>query len=436
MSSGIPEPGGERRVSARLRARIKRRYRDEAIFRMAGLMAIGIALAMLVLLLGSVVLTGWRAFQIHTVRLELTLDPQRVDPDGDGSYDSLRRGDYAGVVKAALFERFPDVSGRSARRSLSGLVSRGAAYDLQDAVLADPSLVGRTMAVEMPLSDDAALYLKGYVDRDSDPALRRVDDLQIGWIDALKASGDIRARFNGHFLTGGDSREPELAGVGGALKGSLYTILVTLLLSFPVGVAAAIYLEEFAPRGRLTDFLEVNINNLAAVPSIVYGLLGLAVFLGFFGFTRSAPVVGGMVLSLMTLPTIIIATRAALLAVSPSLRQAAMGVGASPMQVVFHHVVPVAMPGILTGTIIGMARALGETAPLLMIGMVAFVADVPGSWTDPSTVLPVQIYLWSDAPERAFAEKTAGAIIVLLAFLFCMNGLAVWLRRRFERPVA
>jgi len=359
-----------------------------------------------------------------------------VDPQGDRSPASLRKGNYAAVVKAALLARFPEVHGRSQKRALAGLVSRGAAYDLQDAVLADPGLVGRRISVEMPLSDDAALYLKGHVDREDDPSLRRVSDEQLAWLDALEASGRIHTRFNTHFLTGGDSREPELAGVGGALKGSLYTVLVTLLLSFPIGVAAALYLEEFAPKGRVTDFIEVNINNLAAVPSIVYGLLGLAVFLGFFGLTRSAPVVGGMVLSLLTLPTIIIATRAALLAVAPSLRQAAMGVGASPMQVVFHHVLPVALPGILTGTIIGMARALGETAPLLMIGMVAFVADVPQSWTDPSTVLPVQIYLWSDAPERAFAEKTSGAIIVLLAFLFCMNGLAVWLRRRFERPVA
>jgi phosphate transport system permease protein len=422
--------------SARLRARIKRRYRNEALFKSAGVVAIAIALGMLVLLLGSVAFQGWRAFQLHTLTLELVLEPDRLDPKGNGSRESLRSGDYAGVVKSALQERFPDVSGRSAKRALGGLVSRGAAYDLQDAVLADPSLVGQRIVFEMPLSDDAALYVAGHVDRGVDPSMRRLSDAQLDWLDAMRDAGEIRARFNGHFLTGGDSREPELAGVGGALKGSLYTILVTLLLSFPVGVAAAIYLEEFAPKRRLTDFIEVNINNLAAVPSIVYGLLGLAVFLGMFGFTRSAPVVGGMVLSLMTLPTIIIATRAALGAVAPSLRQAAMGVGASPMQVVFHHVVPVALPGILTGTIIGMARALGETAPLLMIGMVAFVADVPGSWTDPSTVLPVQIFLWSDAPERAFAEKTAGAILVLLVFLFCMNGIAVWLRRRFERPVA
>ncbi len=421
---------------AAFQKRLARRHRNEALFRFAGLSAIGAALAMLVLLLGSVLIQGLPAFKTHDVRLELDLAPDLVDPNGDASRASIRAGNYAAVVKKALYAEFPEVKGRTAKRKLSALMSRGAAYDVQDAVLADPSLIGRTVSFDLPLSADAALYLNGHIRRDVDAAQRRLNDAQLDELDHLKAAGQIRTRFAVEFLTAGDSREPELAGVGGALWGSLYTLAVTLLLSFPVGVAAAIYLQEFASQNRVTDFIEVNINNLAAVPSIVYGLLGLAVFLGFFGMTRSAPVVGGMVLSLMTLPTIIIATRASLLAVPPSLREAAMGVGASPVQVVFHHVLPMALPGILTGTIIGMARALGETAPLLMIGMVAFVADVPSSWTDPSTVLPVQIFLWFDAPERAFAEKTSGAIIVLLGFLFVMNGAAVWLRRRFERPVA
>jgi len=416
--------------------RLAQRYRNEALFRFAGLAAIGVALGMLVLLLGSVLFRGLPAFQTHLVTLDVELAADQVDPQGDGTRASIRAGNYAGIVKSALYAAFPDVSGRSAKRRLAALMSRGAEYQVQDAVLADHALIGRTVSFDLPLSDDAALYLKGDVSRDADEGTRRLDDAQLDALDRLIAEGRIHTRFNAAFLTGGDSREPELAGVGGALWGSLYTLFVTLFLSFPIGVAAAIYLQEFAPTNRLTDFIEVNINNLAAVPSIVYGLLGLAVFLGIFGFTRSAPVVGGMVLSLMTLPTIIIATRASLLAVPPSLREAAMGIGASPVQVVFHHVLPQALPGILTGTIIGMARALGETAPLLMIGMVAFVADVPSSWTDPSTVLPVQIFLWADAPERAFAEKTAGAIIVLLLFLFVMNGAAVWLRRRFERPVA
>ena len=240
-------------------------------------------------------------------------------------------------------------------------------------------------------------------------------------------------RFNRAFFTSGDSREPELAGIWGATKGSFFMLLVTLLLSFPLGVAAAIYLEEFAPRSWWVDVVEVNINNLAAVPSIVFGLLGLAVFINFFGLPRSAPLVGGLVLTLMTLPVVIIASRAAIKAVPPSVREAALGIGASQMQMVFHHVLPLAMPGMLTGAIIGMARALGESAPLLMIGMVAFIVDVPSGPMSPSTALPVQIYLWADSPERAFVERTSAAIMVLLAFLLVMNATAVWLRSRFER---
>ena len=262
---------------------------------------------------------------------------------------------------------------------------------------------------------------------------RKFSDREVAVIDKLAEEGLIENRWNSIFFTKGASREPELAGIWGAVIGSFFTMIVTLLLSFPLGVAAAIYLEEFAPKNKLTALIEVNINNLAAVPSIVFGLLGLAVFLNFFGFPRSAPLVGGMVLALMTLPTIIIASRAALKAVPPSIREAALGVGASNLQAVFHHVLPLAMPGMLTGTIIGMAQALGETAPLLMIGMVAFVVDIPGGFTDPATVLPVQIYMWADFPEPGFQQKTAAAIMVLLAFLVVMNALAVLLRKRFER---
>ncbi|HET8728206.1 MAG TPA: phosphate ABC transporter permease PstA, partial [Alphaproteobacteria bacterium] len=247
------------------------------------------------------------------------------------------------------------------------------------------------------------------------------------------ADGLVSAHFNTRFFTSADSRDPEMAGIWGAVKGSFFTLLVTLALSFPVGIAAAVYLEEFAPRNRVTDFIEVNINNLAAVPSIVFGLLGLAVFIQAFGLPRSAPLVGGLVLALMTLPVIIIAGRAALNAVPPSIREAALGMGASPLQTVLHHVLPLAMPGIMTGTIIGMARALGETAPLLMIGMVAFIVTPPGGFTDPATALPVQIFIWADSPERAFVERTSAGIMVLLGFLIAMNGLAVWLRKRFER---
>jgi phosphate transport system permease protein len=277
------------------------------------------------------------------------------------------------------------------------------------------------------------MVVKGHIRRDVPEAESRVKDNQMAWIDRFQEQGRLEKRFNTTFFTAGDSREPELAGIQGAVTGSFYTLIVTLLLSFPIGVAAAVYLEEFAPKNRWTDIIEVNINNLAAVPSIVYGLLGLAVFLNFFGLPRSVPLVGGLVLTLMTLPTIIIASRAALKSVPPSIREAALGVGASRTQMVMHHVLPLALPGMLTGTIIGMAQALGETAPLLMIGMVAFIVDIPGGFTDPSTVLPVQIFLWADSPERAFLEKTSAAIMVLLAFLVTMNALAVFLRKKFER---
>jgi phosphate transport system permease protein len=262
---------------------------------------------------------------------------------------------------------------------------------------------------------------------------RKLSDLQVAFLERFKSNGQVQTAFNWRFFTSGDSREAELAGIRGAVVGTVLTLLVTLFLCLPIGVAAAIYLEEFAPKNRLTDIIEVNINNLAAVPSIVFGLLGLAVFLNFLGLPRSAPLVGGLVLALLVLPTIIIASRAALKAVPPSIKEAALGVGASHQQAVFHHVLPLAMPGIMTGTIIGMAHALGETAPLLMIGMVAFIVDVPTSITDAATVLPVQIYLWSDLPELAFQAKTAAAIVVLLVFLFLMNGTAIWLRKRFER---
>jgi phosphate transport system permease protein len=277
------------------------------------------------------------------------------------------------------------------------------------------------------------MFIKGHIDRNVPEDERRISDRQMSWIDQWDQDGRIEKRFNKTFFTAGDSREPELAGIWGAAVGSFYTLVVTLILSFPIGVAAAVYLEEFAPKNRLTDLIEVNINNLAAVPSIVFGLLGLAVFLNFFGLPRSAPLVGGLVLTLMTLPTIIIASRASLKSVPPSIREAALGVGASKTQMISHHVLPLAMPGMLTGTIIGMAQALGETAPLLMIGMIAFIVDIPGGFTDPSTVLPVQIFLWADSPERAFTERTSAAIMVLLAFLITMNAAAVFLRKRFER---
>ena len=433
MSS--PAPHEQSAVEARRVAddRVRKRNRAERRFRAYGVASIGLALLILGMLFGSIAIGGSGAVFRSVVVIEIQFDPELIDPSGTRTAESLRAGDYSAIVKGRLRELFPDVTSRKSKRNLYRLVSTGASYELRDQVMQDPDLVGRTAKVELPLSDDADLYIKGHVSASIPESDRKIRDEQIEWLDALSEKGIVKLAFNWAFFQSGDSREPELAGIGGALAGSLMTLLVTLLLCFPLGVASAVYLEEFAPENRWTDLVEININNLAAVPSVIFGLLGLAIFLGVFGLPRSAPLVGGLVLAIRTLPIIIIAARAALAAVAPSIRQAAMAIGASPLQVVNHHVLPVAMPGILTGTIIGMAQALGETAPLLMIGMVAFVVDVPTGLDSPATVLPVQIYLWADAPERAFVEKAAGAIIVLLGFLVSMNGLAVWLRHRFEQ---
>jgi len=415
------------------RALLKKRYAAERRFRRTGAAAVFAALAALVLLLGSVLWQGLPAFFEHRVRLDVVLDADAIDPSGTRDPAALSEANYAGLLKDALVARLPEVSGRGERRKLAALLSSGAAYDLQELVVSDPALIGQTISFEALLSDEADLLLRGEGGRESPEEQRRLSDAQFAWIDALVERGFVKRAFAARLLQNGDSREPELAGVLGAAAGSLWTLLTTLALSFPLGVAAAIYLEELAPRNRWTDLIEVNINNLAAVPSIVFGLLGLAIFLGFFGLPRSAPLVGGMVLALMTLPTVIIASRAAVRAVPPSIREAALAVGASQLQTVFHHVLPLAIPGILTGTIIGMARALGETAPLLMIGMVAFIVDVPSGPLEPATALPVQIYLWADSAERAFVARTSAAILVLLAFLVLMNLTAVLLRNRFER---
>jgi phosphate transport system permease protein len=420
-------------ASDRVQARLRRRNRSERVFRLCGLAAVTLALAALASLLVSIASQGHGAFRQSVVRLEVHFDAQVLTPDGAASVDVLRSADYAALLRASLAGIFPEVEERKARRRLTALLSRGAPYVLQDLVLADPGLLGSRRVVELPLSADADSYFKGRISAEVPEENRSLGDDQIAWLQALDARGAVETIFNWGFLGSGDSREPELAGIGGALMGSLLTLFVTFVLSFPIGVATAVYLQEFAPKGRITDWIEVNISNLAAVPSIVFGLLGLAVFLALFGLPRSAPLVGGMVLALMTLPTIIIAGRAAIAAVPPSIREAALALGASPLQVVGHHVLPMALPGILTGTIIGMSRALGESAPLLMIGMVAFIVDVPTGLSSPASVLPVQIFLWSDAPERAFVEKTAGAIGVLLLLLLAMNGTAVWQRHRFER---
>jgi len=406
---------------------LAKRYRAERRFRLYGLTAILIGLLCLAILFISIVGNGYKAFQQTYLELEVFFDPALLDQH------NLSTADYTGLVKSNLRTMFPEVRGRSDKRQLYKLISPGGAFQLRKMVLRDPDIIGRNISVWVPADDDVDMLMKGHFKADVAESSRRLSDKQLAWIEQLKEQGKIRKEFNKTFFTAGDSREPELAGIWGAAVGSFFALLVTLLLSFPIGVAAAVYLEEFAPKNRWTDLIEVNINNLAAVPSIVFGLLGLAVFLNFFGFPRSAPLVGGLVLTLMTLPTIIIASRAALQSVPPSIREGALGVGASKMQMVVHHVLPLALPGMLTGTIIGMARALGETAPLLMIGMVAFIVDIPGGLTDPSTVLPVQIYLWADSPERAFVERTSAAIMVLLVFLMLMNAAAIVLRRKFEK---
>jgi len=609
MNKPTSQDPGKRTIDY-VNASLKRRYAQERRFKLFGLGAVILGLFFVSLLFLTILGNGLPAFQQAQIKLDIDFDEQVIDPSGDRDPEDLMRADYAGLVKAALREQFPEVSGRREKRALYSIVSGGASIRLQNMVAENPQLIGTRQSVWVLADDEVDMLLKGHVtdseamagngiasvvtdgdkirilstsndfarilaqikqeisrtadkaqrkleraesrlerakaevvdiqaalakaqsdgdtervaryekrltdaqsavasreaerstlqgrlaelnaqaqtpggeealtevlpsyliringglvkvtdvqnsqvtgtallplDSSDDAAVgsweilsyttpesaRRVKDNVVAWVHALDDAGAVEKRFNTTFFTAGDSREPEQAGIGGAVAGSFFTLVVTLALSFPIGVAAALYLEEFAPKNRLTDLIEVNINNLAAVPSIVYGLLGLAVFINFFGLPRSAPLVGGLVLTLMTLPTIIIASRAALKSVPPSIREAALGVGASKLQAMFHHVLPLAMPGMLTGTIIGMAQALGETAPLLMIGMVAFIVDIPGGPLDPSSVLPVQIFLWADSPERAFVEKTSAAIIVLLAFLITMNALAVIMRKKFER---
>lgn len=515
-------------------ALLKRRYASERLFKVLGLGALLLTASFLVVLLTNIVTKSIPAFSEHVVNLDVVIDPKIVDPEGKRDSATLLAADYASLTRTAMMSAIPGIEGRNPRRALTSLLSSGAADDLRERVVADPSIIGTTIKMPLLFSDDVDLYLKGsssvtsqesgtsdltasdvkgditltgaegtfaklvselerenaevspetsarlltpllpsrlieingglvklasvspttvtgttlipltspnvakagswQLDTYAQPESRRKSsDQDIAFIETLRDKGSIERNFNWRFFTSGDSREAELAGIRGALVGTAWTLLVTLIICLPIGVLAAIYLEEFAPKNWLTDIIEVNINNLAAVPSIVFGLLGLSVFLNFFGLPRSAPLVGGLVLALLVLPTIIIASRAAIKAVPPSIREAAIGIGASHQQAVFHHVLPLAMPGIMTGTIIGMAHALGETAPLLMIGMIAFIVDIPDAVTDAATVLPVQIFLWSDLPEAAFQQRTAAAIVVLLGFLFLMNGAAIWLRNRFER---
>jgi phosphate transport system permease protein len=408
---------------------LARRKAREARFRYAGLAAVITALTFLAILLTTIVVTGLPAFTQTAIKLDFHYDESLLAMDTELTDETIMAMDFHSLVKKSLREKFPNVKKRKDKKALYKIISNGTPYQLRDRLMADHGVLGTTQSVWVLADDEVDSIFKGSKPLEDS----RMTEEHYGWIKQLAAENRVKTQFNWTFFSNGDSREPEQSGIRGAIMGSLFVLIVTLALSFPMGVAAAIYLEEFARPSRLNDLIEININNLAAVPSIVFGLLGLAVYINFMGMPRSAPLVAGLVLTLMTLPTIIIASRAALKSVPPSLREAALGMGASKMQMIFHHVLPQAMPGMLTGSIIGMAQALGETAPLLMIGMIAFIVDIPSNFLDPATVLPVQIYLWADSPEKAFLERTAAAIMVLLGFLVIMNLLAVWLRKKFEK---
>ncbi len=408
-------------------ARRKRRHFADHRLRWIGITAIMIAIGLLGILLTTLVATGYRAFVQTMVTVPVYVNPEYVD-ETDPS-----KGNYRAIVKDTLGNLFPEVTNPRDQRELGQLLTNNTQFMIRDRVVADPSIIGKTVEMTLPVSDPFDQLEKGVLSRESPEDQRKINNAQIGWFDQLAAEGRVSMPLNWGLLFNSDSRFPELAGLAGAIVGSFYALMVCFLISFPCGIAAAVYLEEFAPKNKWTDMIEVNINNLAAVPSIVFGLLGLAVFLNFFGLPRSAPLVGGMVLSLMTLPTIIIVTRASLKAVPPSIREGGLGMGASRHQVILHHVLPLALPGILTGTIIGLAQALGEAAPLLLIGMNAFITSPPGGLLDASTALPTQIFIWADSPERGFVDRTSAAILVLLGFLIIMNGIAIFLRQRLER---
>jgi len=423
------EPIAEAARDGRLKAGLKARYAREGRFRLYGILAVSVAIGFLLLLLGRIVEQGHTAFYANQVTLPVYMDPVRIDrayPQGTNFQQMVAQQQLARMGIADD----PQGSQATAYRSL---LSSELKFRAADMIRNDPSLIGRTVEITAPVSDEADLYYKGEVTRETAADQRRVSDLQMAWLDTLKAEGAVSTTFNTLLFTNGDSTEPELAGVLGAVVGSALMLLVTAVIAIPLGVGAAVYLEEFSRKGRITDLIEVNINNLAAVPSIVYGLLGVALFINWAHLPRSSPLVGGLVLALMALPTIIIATRSALKAVPPSIREAALAMGASRTQTVFHHVLPLAMPGVMTGTIISMAHALGETAPLLLIGMVSFVPGIPGAITEPAGALPSLVYIWENASERAFHERTAAAILVLLTFMVVMNAAAILLRRRFER---
>ena len=414
--------------------RLRKRRAREMRLKFYGIVSICIALMMLVTLMSSIALNGYTAMQQAYIPLKIMVSSEKLlNSDGEVDPQKALLFNWDSKVKKAFRANFSEVTSRSDKKELNRLISSNSGYDVKQFFIKNVDAFNNERVIWITASDDVDQYLKGRFNTDLPEEDRRLTDKQLKWIDGMRSDGLVKLKFNKNFFTSADSREPESSGILGAVVGSALTMFVTVLFALPLAVMASIYLEYFAKPGRVTDFIEININNLAAVPSIVFGLLGLALFLSFFGLPRSIPLVGGMVLALMTIPTVIIATRASIRAVPPSIKDAALGLGASNMQAAFHHVVPLAMPGILTGTIIGIAQALGETAPLLMIGMVAFIIDVPSGFTSPSTALPVQIFMWADSAERAFYERSSLAIMFLVVFLILINLTAVILRRKFEK---
>ena len=411
---------------------LKGRYSAEKRFKLYGVFAVSLALGAVIFLLFTIFSTGYSAFWRTEFQVEIQFNGDYLGITQESSDQEVREANFLGLFRKNLAEQNNDVPRRELRK-LFAMFSESAAADLREMVIQNRSILGTTQKLKVLASSSVDMIVKGQAPREIEEKRRVLNDFQLGLLDRWTAEGRRSSSFNHRFFTNGDSRSPELAGLGGAIAGSFWTLMVCLILSFPMGVAAAIYLEEYAPKNRLTEIIEVNINNLAAVPSIIFGLLGLAVILNFFGLPRSTPLVGGIVLSLMTLPTIIIACRASLKAVPPSIREGALAMGASKMQTILHHVLPLAMPGTLTGTIIGLAQALGETAPLLMIGMFAFVVDIPAGPLESATALPVQVYLWAESSERGYVELTAAGIMMILIFMALMNSFAIILRKKFER---
>ena len=424
----MPSTKTEQLVTASLKSRRKK----EQTFKLLGVAAIVMALFFLVTLMTSILSKGLPGFFQYYITVEIDLDRERLDPAGDLSDQSLFDGEAKKLIQEAVLAE-TGATKRKEKKAARKLLSNGSDLRLIAFVQDNPELLNSRQKVKFALDDDADSYFRGFVKKQTPEKQRRLSDLQIQYLDQLNDAGLVSYEVSDYLFFGSASRNAEMAGIKGAAIGSALTLAVCFLIAFPIGVATAVYLEEFAPKNKVTELIEININNLAAVPSVVFGILGLAIFINLFGMPRSIPLVGGMVLALMTLPTIIISSRAAIKAVPPSIRDGALGVGASKVQATMHHVVPLAIPGMLTGTIIGMAQALGETAPLLMIGMVAFIVDIPGGITDPGTVLPVQIFMWADFAERMFIQKTSSAIIILLLFLIIMNGGAIWLRKKLER---